>query len=121
MTSMYPVLLVEVSPSLLEVGVEVSGEISTADGLMGAKNLGGGGLGSELVHPELCGWLSSLVAGGLVLLGLLLKSVVLDHGSHEDVIIVGGEVSWHSWFSIVSAGTNHTVVSWLEVVALNLD
>jgi len=88
---------------------------------MGAENLGGSGLGGELVHPEFSGWLSTFVSGGFVLSGLLLKSVVLDHRSHEDIIIVGGEVSWHSWFSIISGGTDGSRESWLEVVSLNLD
>ena len=109
---------IEVSPSLLEVGGHVSIELSTADGLVGAENLSTGGVCGSLVHPEFSSWLSTLVSGGLVLGSLLLKSVVLDHGSHEDVIIVGGEVSWHSWLSVVGAGTDHTRVSWLEVVTL---
>ena len=76
---------IEVSPSLLEVGSEVSSEITTANSLMGAKNLRGGSLGSEFIHPEASGWLSVFV--------LLFESVVLDHRSHEDIIVVTSE-SW---------------------------
>jgi len=97
---------IEVSPSLLEVGGHVGILFSTADVFVGAENFSSGGVGSWLVHPEFSSWLSTLISGGLVLLGLLLESVVLDHGSHEDIIIVGGEVSWHSRFSVVSGGTN---------------
>ena len=110
---------IEVAPSLLEVGIEISSKVSSADGLVGAENFRSGGFGSKFVHPEFSSWLSTLISGGLVLLGLLLESVVLDHGSHEDIIIVGGEVSWHSRFSVVSGGSDGTGESWLEVVSLS--
>ena len=78
---------------------------------MGAENLGGGGLGGELVHPESTGW------GTILILGL--EGIFGDHGSHEDIIIIGGESLWHN--SGVSGGTNSSGESWLEVVSLELD
>ena len=110
---------IEVSPSLLEVGGHVGILFSTADVFVGAENFSSGGVGSWLVHPEFSSWLSTLISGGL--LGLLLESVVLNHGSHEDIIIVGGEVSWHSRFSVVSGGSDGSGESWLEVITLNFD
>ena len=95
---------VEVSPGLGEVGVEVVLEISSGLALMGLEDLSRGSSGGGFVEPEVSGWGSVLV--------LLLESVLLDHGSHEDVVRIGGESGWGD--SIVSALSGHLVLSWDE-------
>merc|ERR1711907_156205 len=62
---------------------------------MGGEDLRGGSEGSGLVHPEFSRWLTSGLGAIVVLsdLGSLLKGVLLDHGSHEDIIGISGE-SW---------------------------
>jgi len=109
---------VEVSPCLLEVGVHVVIEEFSSESLVGSEDLLGGGVGGGLVHPELSRWLTSDGKTVVELLnwGLLLESVVGDHGSHEDVIGIGGE-SWGDG-SLVVGGF---VVEDGEVVFLDLD
>ena len=104
---------IEVTPGLGEVGVEICGEFSTADFLVGAENFGGSGLGSSFVHPESSSW------GTFFILGL--ESKVFDHGSHEDIIIIGGESLWGN--SGISGGTDGSRESRLEVISnfLKLD
>lgn len=106
---------IEVSPGLVEVGVEVFLESLTRELLVGGENLLGGGVGSGLGHPESSGWGTSWVGGGLW--GLGLNSVVLDHGSHEDIIIITSE-SWGG-NSLVGLGSDHARVSWNENVSAN--
>ena len=77
---------IEVSEGSWEVGVEVLLLGITGKSLMGLEDLGGGGSGGGLVHDEVTVWRTILV--------LTLKSVGLAHGSHEDVIIITGEVRW---------------------------
>ena len=82
---------VVVSPGSWEVGLEVRGELSTLESLVGGEDLSGGSLGLGLVEDEHTGW-------GTILI-LTLEGVVHDHGSHEEVIGTGGEVLW--WDSLV--------------------
>ena len=93
---------VEVSPGLIEVGVEVRGEGWSGETLMGVEDLLGGGEGGALGHPEFSGWLTTDLGAIIESLGVgsLLNSVLLDHGSHEDVIGISGESGWND--SLVS-------------------
>ena len=91
---------IEVSEGLVEVGIEVLLEGGSSESLMGGEDLGGGGLGGVVVHPENTVWLSTE--------GLTLDGVLLDHGSHEDIIGVGGESSGGD-SSVTSI--NHTIHS----------
>ena len=77
---------IEVSPGSWEVGVEVLLLGITGESLMGLEDLGSSGSGDSLVHLEVSIWRTVLV--------LTLESVGLAHGSHEEVIIITGEVSW---------------------------
>ena len=97
---------IEVSPGLWEVGGEVLLLGGTGKSRMGLKNLRGGGSGSTLGHDESTRWGTVLV--------LLLVGVGLDHGSHEDVIVVLGE----SWGNDSLVGTiDLTVHVWGEDLA----
>ena len=110
---------VEVSPGSWEVGLEVVGSSGTGESLVGVEDLAGGGSGGTLVHPEGSVWRAILV--------LALESVLLDHGSHEDVIRVGGESG--SGDSLVSTSTELTSLGDVEelsgvvnfVITLDLD
>ena len=101
---------IEVTPCLGEVGVQVGCEIGSADFLVGAEDFGGGGFGSEVVHPESSGWLAILILG--------LKSVCFDHGSHEDIIIIRSESLWGN--SGVSGCTDGSRESRHEVIFISL-
>jgi hypothetical protein len=108
---------IEMSPGLGEIGVEVFLELITLQSLVGGEDLLSGGVGSGLGHPEFSGWGTSGVSGGLW--GLLLDGVAGDHGSHEDIIIVGGE-SWGD-NSLVGLGTDHARVLWNEEISTELN
>jgi len=86
---------IEMSPCLLEVGIGVCLKGVSWESLMGIKNFVGGSECGLLVHPEFSWWLSTGLGSIVMLnnLGLLFKSVLLDHGSHEDIIGVWCE-SW---------------------------
>ena len=79
---------IEMSPCLLEVGIGVCLKGVSWESLMGIKNFVWGSECGLLVHPEFSWWLSTGFGSIVVLdnLGLLFKSVLLDHGSHEDII-----------------------------------
>ena len=108
---------IEVSPSLVEVCVEISGELVTGDLLVGGEDLLSGGVGTSLGHPELASWGTTGI--GLGLWGLGFDGVVGDHGSHEDIIIVRGESSWDH--SLVGLGTEGSGIIWDEEVSTELD
>ena len=77
---------VEVSPGSWEVLGEVGGLLGSLESLVGLEDLSGGGSGGGLVHLEVS------VRGSVLVLSL--KGVLLDHGSHEDVVGSSGEVVW---------------------------
>jgi hypothetical protein len=85
---------IEMSPGLGPVGLEVSLGGGTSETLMGSENFGGGGLALGFGHGEDTIWLSSLISGFLVFLGLLLGAVIGEHGSHEEVIGISLESGW---------------------------
>merc|ERR1719240_1374734 len=95
MTSTNPVWLTSKCHQALEVGLHVVVKELSSESLMGGEDLSGSGSGSSLVHPELSGWLTTGLESivSLVDLGSLLKGVLLDNGSHEDIVGIGGE-SW---------------------------
>merc|ERR1719450_1043835 len=70
---------------------------------MGLEDFHSSGSGTSLIHNENTGWGTIFV--------LLLKSVGLDHGSHEDIISVLVE-SWGD-SSLVSL-IEHTILLWGE-------
>ena len=107
---------IEVTPGLVEVGVHVLGKSLTGELLVGSEDLLSGGSGTSLVEPELARGLAVLTIG---IAGLLLDGVVGDHGSHEDIIIVGGESSWDH--SSVGLGTESSGIIWDEEVSTELD
>jgi len=108
---------VEMSPGLVEVGGKVLVELVTGESLMGGEDLLSGSEGSCLGHPEFSSWGTSSVGVGLW--GLGLDGVVLDHGSHEDIVGIGSE-SWGG-NSLVSRGSNHARVAWNEVITGELN
>jgi len=104
---------VVVSPGSWEVGLEVRGELSTLESLVGAEDLSGGGLSLGFVHDENTGW-------GTILI-LTLEGVVHDHGSHEEVISTSGEMFWWNslvllveWSSSVLSGSEPVIISELD-------
>ena len=103
---------VEMSPGLVEVGGEVFVELATGESLMGGEDLLSSSEGSSLGHPEFSSWGTSSVGVGLW--GLGLDGVVLDHGSHEDIVGISSE-SWGG-NSLVSRGSNGARVAWDEVI-----
>lgn len=105
---------VEVTPGLGEVGGDVVLELLAGETLVGGENLLGGGHGRGLVHPELSGWFTTGLESIVVLddLGSLLKSVLLDHGSHEDVIGISGESGWGGSLVVGGFVVEWSVVSW---------
>ena len=56
---------------------------------MGVEDLGSGGSGGGFVHPEMSSWLTFIWC---ILSSLGLEGVLLDHGSHEDIIGISREV-----------------------------
>merc|ERR1719329_1125831 len=105
MLSLFDLVLVlnrECSAGLTErhvlVGAEESHHLGhlARETLVGGENLLGGGEGRGLVHPELSTWLTTSLetVGVLNNLSSLLESVLLDHGSHEDIIGISGESGW---------------------------
>jgi len=77
---------IEVSEGSWEVGIEILLLGITGESLMGLEDLGGSGSGDGFVHHEVTVWRSVLV--------LSLKSIGLDHGSHEDIVTISGEIGW---------------------------
>ena len=80
---------IEVSPSLGEVGGEVSIEVSSADFLVGAEDFLSAGHGF-LLSDGGDGGNSGLLGLFLLLLGFFLD-VVGEDGSHEKIIIISSE------------------------------
>jgi len=79
---------IEMSPCLGEVGGEVSISSGTGESLMGGEDLSGGGLGLSFSHGE------DTIAGSILV--LTFGGVGADHGSHEEIIGIGGESLWDS-------------------------
>ena len=77
---------IEMSPCLGEVGGEVSISSGTGESLMGGEDLSGGGLGLSFSHGE------DTIAGSILV--LTFGGVGADHGSHEEIIGIGGESLW---------------------------
>lgn len=86
---------IEVAPGLSEVSFEIGLECITSETLVGSKDFLGGALSTSLIEEEVASRLAfvGLLAIFVFLAGFLLNSVGFDHGSHENVIITGGEVS----------------------------
>jgi len=105
---------IEVTPGLGEVGGDVVLELLAGETFMGGKDFLGGRHGGGLVHPELSGWLTTGLESIVVLndFGSLLKSVLLDHGSHEDVIGVSGESGWGGSLVVGGLMVEWSVVFW---------
>jgi hypothetical protein len=72
--------------------------------LVGFEDLSSGREGVGLVHPE-------LTVGGTILV-FSLKGILGDHGSHEDVVVIGGESG--SGDSLVAAISKLVVLGGLE-------
>ena len=85
---------IEVAPGLVEVGIHVLRETLTLKSLVGSENLLGGSECILLAQPEGASWLTTNLASIIELLNWssLLEGVCLNHGSHEDVVGVRGEV-----------------------------
>ena len=66
---------IEMSPCLLKVGIEIAGEGTSTESLVGSEDLTGGSLGLILIKPELTCWLSSNLGSIIKFLdlGLLLE------------------------------------------------
>ena len=108
---------IEVAPGLGEVGIKVGGESFTGESLVGSEDLGRGGSGGGLAHPEVSAWDAVL---SILIAGLLLEGVVLDHGSHEDVVGVGGE-SWGGDSLVSGSEASVGEVGWVESIELDLN
>merc|ERR1711935_222957 len=106
------------SPGLGEVGIEVSSESGTAESFMGAEDLWGSSGHGCCVHNELVWSALNWVVFLNIFSAVLFDGVVLDHGSHEDVIIIGGEIGWGD--SLVSSSSEHLVLSWDPVLNLKV-
>ena len=102
------------SPCLTEVGVHVVLKGSSAKSLMGAKNFRGGGSHGGFVHNEFSSW-----DWVLFIISGFLDGVVLDHGSHENIIIIGGESAWDN-SSIFSISESSSLAS-MPVLGCELD
>ena len=98
---------VEVGPGLVEVGIHVLGGGSSLETLVGSKNFLSSVLHVLLAHHEGASWLSTDLGAIIELLdwGSLLVSVLGDHGSHENVVGVGGEV-WGDNSLILTIGSS---------------
>ena len=94
---------IEVTPCFGPVGSEVINLSLTFDGFVGFENFHGESSGGGFGKGENTGWFS--IFGGTFL------SVVLDDGSHEDIIRIGGESFWGD--SAVSSSSEFTRLSWL--------
>ena len=77
---------IEMSPSLGEVGGEVSISGGTGESFMSGEDFGGGGLGLSIGHGE------DTIAGSVLVLSF--GGVGADHGSDEEIIGIGGESFW---------------------------
>ena len=91
---------VEVSPGSWPVSSHVGLELSSRHSLVGSEDLSSGGSSTSLGHSE------GSVGGSILVLVLL--SVLLDHGSHEDIVTISGE-SWGD-NSLVSTITELSVL-----------
>jgi hypothetical protein len=98
---------VEVGPGLVEVGIEIGSEGSAGETLMGVEDLLGSGEGGGLGHPEFSGWLTTDLGSIIEGLGVgsLLNGVLLDHGSHEDVVRISREVRGNNSLVLAVGGT----------------
>ena len=111
---------IEVSPGPGEVGGEVLLNITDLSALMGFENLSSGELSSLLVNPEVAIGLAGVLdffACFIFLANLTLEGVVLDHGSHEDIIITSGESNGGDSLILIELSTL-SVVEWLVVVTV---
>ena len=86
---------IEVFPGLIEESVQVLVKRAARESLVGVENLLSSSHSVFLAHPELASWLATGLGSIVVLndFALLLVSIGLDHGSHENVISVCRE-SW---------------------------
>merc|ERR1719321_2571927 len=64
----------------------------------------------NLIEDEFTRWLS-IILFGFFISGFLLESVVLEDGSHEDIVTVTFEVSWED--SLISATSEHALLEWV--------
>merc|ERR1712100_122049 len=94
---------IEVSPCFGPVGIEVGLLSSTSDVLVGGEDLLSESSSGGFSESENTGWLS-------IFPGTFL-GIVLDDGSHEDIIRISGESSWGN--SLISSSSEHTRLSWL--------
>jgi len=81
---------IEVSPGFGPVGVEVVNLSLSSDVLVGGENFLSEGSGGGFGESENTGW--DTFFGGMFL------GVVLDYGSHEDIIRISRESSWGNSF-----------------------
>merc|ERR1719242_1437261 len=102
------------SPGLGEVGGGVVVEHLAGETLVGGKNLLSSSEGRGLVHPELSAWLTTSLKSIGVLndLGSLLKGVLLDHRSHEDIIGVSRESGGGDSLVVGGLVVEWSVVGW---------
>merc|ERR1719353_2236963 len=105
---------IEVTPGLGEVSVDVVIEHLARETLVGSEDLLGGREGRGLVHPELSAWLTTSLKsiGVLSDLGSLLKGVLLDHRSHEDIIGVSRESGGGDSLVVGGLVVEWSVVGW---------
>ena len=94
---------IEVTPCFGPVGVEVFNLSGTFDGFMGFENFHSESSGGGFGKGEDTGWFS--------IFGSTFLSVVLDDGSHEDIIRISRESWWGN--SGVSSSSEFTGLSWL--------
>ena len=99
---------IEVSPCLIEVGVEVCVDSSSGHLLVGGEDLAGSASGGGLVHDENTGWDSVLIGD--------LNGVGVEHASHEEIIGISRESSWDD--SVVGGSWSEVSISKLEVLIL---
>ena len=94
---------IEVTPCFSPVGIKVCDLSGTFDRFMGGEDLHGELFGRGFGKGEDTGWFSFF--------GDLFLSVVLDNGSHEDIIRISRESGWGD--SFVSTSSEFTRLSWL--------
>ena len=114
---------VEVSPGLVEIGLQVALKSLALQSLVGSENLLGGSSSTDGVEEESASWGALL---HVIVALLLLKSVSLDHRSHEDVVSIGSEVRsddslgvtlWVALPRLVPVELELDVLLWLLLVA----
>ena len=85
---------IEVTPSFVEVGIEISAKCFTFHLLVGFKNLGASSSSSRFVQEELTVWLAFTI----IIACLTFKGVGAENRSHEEIITTGLEMSWDNSF-----------------------